>query len=72
MNARFHIPDFYLHWELNLNLIDKLKEHPEYFYDGTEIASCYGCFAPALWHGGRAVGLHGPQHDRLGQQRLEG
>ncbi|MGN1423426.1 MAG: hypothetical protein ACI4XA_08620 [Oscillospiraceae bacterium] len=58
MNARFHIPDFYLHWELNLNLIDKLKEHPEYFYDGTEIASCYGCFAPALWNGGRAVAGH--------------
>ena len=58
MNARFHIPDFYLHWELNLNLIDMLKEHPEYFYDGTEIASCYGCFGPALWNGGRAVSGH--------------
>lgn len=55
MNARFHIPDFYLHWELNLNLIDMIKQHPEYFYDGVEIASCYGCFAPALWNGGRTV-----------------
>lgn len=55
MNARFHIPDFYLHWELNLNLIDMIKAHPEYFYDGVQIASCYGCFAPALWNGGRAV-----------------
>ncbi len=58
MNARFHIPDFYLHWELNLNLIDMIKAHPEYFYDGVEIASCYGCFAPALWNGGRAVSGH--------------
>ena len=55
MNARFHIPDFYVHAILNLNLIDKIKEHPEYFYDGIEIASCYGCFAPALWNGGRVV-----------------
>lgn len=55
MNARFHIPDFYLHWELNLNLIDMIKQHPEYFYDGVEIASCYGCFGPALWNGGRTV-----------------
>ncbi len=56
MNMKFHIPDFYLHWELNLNLIDYIKEHPEYFHDGLEIASCFGCFAPALWNGGRALG----------------
>lgn len=55
MKARFHIPDFYVHANLNLNLIDKIKEHPEYFRDDLEIASCYGCFAPALWNGGRAV-----------------
>lgn len=61
MNAKFHIPDFWKHWELNLNLIDKIKEHPEYFYDGVEIASCYGCFAPALWNGGRGVfGMSSP------------
>lgn len=56
MTMKFHIPDFFKHWELNLNLIDMIKEHPEYFYDGVEIASCYGCFAPALWNGGRALG----------------
>lgn len=56
MNARFHIPDFWTHGDLNLYLIDTIKRHPEYFYDGIEIASCYGCFAPALWNGGRAVG----------------
>ncbi len=56
MNARFHIPDFWKHGDLNLYLIDKIKEHPEYFYDGIEIASCFGCFAPALWNGGRTVG----------------
>lgn len=56
MNARFHIPDFWKHGDLNLYLIDLIKNHPEYFYDGIEIASCYGCFAPALWNGGRTVG----------------
>lgn len=55
MNARFHIPDFWKHCDLNLDLIDKIKEHPEYFYDNIEIASCYGCFPPALWNGGRAI-----------------
>lgn len=56
MNARFHIPDFWKHGDLNLYLIDMIKNHPEYFYDGIEIASCFGCFAPALWNGGRTVG----------------
>lgn len=56
MNARFHIPDFWKHGDVNLYLIDLIKNHPEYFYDGIEIASCYGCFAPALWNGGRTVG----------------
>lgn len=56
MNARFHIPDFWTHGDLNLYLIDTIKKHPEYFYDGVEIASCYGCFPPALWNGGRSLG----------------
>lgn len=56
MKMKFHIPDFYKHWELNLNLIDMIREHPEYFNDEIEIASCFGCFAPALWNGGRALG----------------
>ncbi len=55
MKMKFHIPDFWKHWELNLNLIDKIKEHPEYFHDELEIASCFGCFSPALWNGGRTL-----------------
>lgn len=55
MKARFHIPDFWKHGDRNLYLIDLIKKHPEYFYDDIEIASCYGCFAPALWNGGRTV-----------------
>ncbi len=56
MKMRFHIPDFTYHGELNLNMIDLLKEHPEYFYDDIEIASCFGCFPSSLWNGGRAFG----------------
>lgn len=69
MNARFHIPDFYLHGNLNLNLIDKLKAHPEYFVDGIEIASCYGCFPPALWNGGRVVA--GTTHTALIERTIK-
>ncbi len=55
MKMKFHIPDFWKHCELNLNLIDMIKDHPEYFYDGVEIVSCYGCFPPARWNGGRTL-----------------
>ncbi len=62
MKARFHIPDFAKHWDINLTLIDMIKQHPEYFYEDVEIASCYGCFAPALWNGGRTVsGITSPK-----------
>lgn len=54
MTAKFHIPDFWKHCDLNLNLLDLMKEHPEYFRD-VEIVSAYGCFAPALWNGGRVI-----------------
>ena len=52
---RFHIPDMWSHGRLNIALIDMLKAHPEYFMDGVEIASVYGCFPPAIWNGGRNV-----------------
>ncbi|MGN0688495.1 MAG: hypothetical protein ACI4KA_10350 [Oscillospiraceae bacterium] len=55
MKMKFHIPDFWKHWEINLDLIDMIKESPEYFYDEVEIASCFGCFSPALWNGGRTL-----------------
>lgn len=54
MTANFHIPDFWKHCDLNLNLLDMMKDHPEYFRD-VKIVSTYGCFAPALWNGGRAI-----------------
>lgn len=55
MSIKFHLPDFWSHGPLNLALIDMIKEHPEYFRDGVEIASVYGCFPPAVWNGGRNI-----------------
>lgn len=55
MTAKFHIPDIWTHKDLNLYLIDMIKQHPEYFHDDIEIASCYGSFPSALWNGGRAL-----------------
>ena len=54
--ARFHLPDFTLHLQINLLLVKMLKNAPEYFRDGVEIASVYGAFPPAMWNGGRPMG----------------
>ena len=54
MRARFHLPDFSGNFKLNLLLIELLKQHPEYFREGVEIASVYGVFPPCLWNGGRS------------------
>ncbi len=32
-----------------------LEQFPQYFRDGVEIASCFGCFPLALWNGGRLI-----------------
>ncbi len=55
MKIGYHIPDFWVHGPLHIALIDLMKEHPEYFRDGVEIASVYGCFPPAIWNGGRNI-----------------
>jgi collagenase-like PrtC family protease len=55
MNVKFHIPDFCLHGQLNFNLLEYMKKKPQYFREGVEIGSVYGCFPPAKWNGGRIV-----------------
>ena len=56
MEINYHIPSFTTHYNLNLLLIDYMKEHPEYFREGIKIASVFGCFDGSLWNGGRNVG----------------
>ena len=55
MKIKFHLPDFYGNYKMNLKIIDMIKYSPKYFYSNVEIASSYGCFPPAVWNGGRTV-----------------
>lgn len=55
MKIKYHLPDFYGNYKMNLFFADEIKRHPEYFFDNIEIGSSYGCFPPALWNGGRTV-----------------
>lgn len=50
---KFYLPDFYYHYNLNIELITLLKSKPEYFYDNIEIGAVYGSFPGAIWNGGR-------------------
>ncbi|MBR3680014.1 MAG: hypothetical protein IKL87_07405 [Oscillospiraceae bacterium] len=56
--AKFHLPGFTIHAKFNLVFLNMLKNSPEFFRDGVEIASFYDVFPPAMWNGGRTVGGH--------------
>lgn len=56
MRVRFHLPDFSGSFKLNLLFAEMLKNRPDFFRDGVEIASVYGVFPPCLWNGGRSQG----------------
>ena len=51
--VKFIIPGVYEHAELNLKLLDLMREHPELFRDNVEIYSCYGNFQHCIFDGGR-------------------
>ncbi len=53
MKARFHLPGFASHFRFNLVFAEVLKQYPQYFRDGVEIASVYGAFPQSIWNGGR-------------------
>ena len=56
MRVRFHLPDFSGNFKLNFMFAEMLKQRPEFFREGVEIASFYGVFPPCLWNGGRTQG----------------
>lgn len=56
MEINFHIPDFGSHFRVNAILINMIKNHPEFFYDGIKIASIFGTFPGSVWNGGRYLG----------------
>ena len=51
---KFHLPDFYYHHNLNMQMIQMMMNEPEYFRDGISIGSIYGSF-PCYWNGGRVI-----------------
>lgn len=53
MKVRFHLPDFSGNFKLNYMFMQLLRERPDFFREGVEIASFYGVFPPCLWNGGR-------------------
>lgn len=52
---RFHLPSFTQHYSLNKLMIEYIRDNPDYFVDGLEIASVFGCFDGSTWNGGRGV-----------------
>ncbi len=55
MRARFHLPGISKNFEFNVVFAQMLKNCPDYFREGVEIASFFGTFPPAVWNGGRSV-----------------
>ncbi len=53
--VRFHLPGLRQNYPLNMFWISLLKTHPEFFREGVEIGSVFGCFPIALWNGGRFI-----------------
>lgn len=53
MRVRFHLPGLRFNYPLNMILLGMLKQYPEYFREGVEIASFFGEFPMSLWNGGR-------------------
>ena len=49
----YAIPGVYSHFELNVNLIHLIKDHPEFFYDNIGIDAVFGIFPFCIMDGGR-------------------
>ena len=51
----WHLPGFSVFRDLNLTIIDLMKEYPNSFRDGYRVGSVYGTFPGAIWNGGRTA-----------------
>lgn len=49
---KFHLPDFFIFYDLNYYICELFKTKREYFIDDMEIGSVYGSY-PCYWNGGR-------------------
>ena len=53
--VRFHLPGLRYNYPLNMFWMSMLKQYPQYFREGVEIASFFGSFPFSLWNGGRLI-----------------
>lgn len=53
MKVKFHLPGLRYNFPLNMTLLNMLKNEPDFFRPGVEIASFFGEFPTSLWNGGR-------------------
>ncbi len=53
MAVKFHLPGLRYNYPLNMLLVSMLKQYPDFFREGVEIASFFGEFPTSLWNGGR-------------------
>lgn len=51
--ANFILPGLYEHHALNLQFLELLRTHPEWFYDGVNVSAVYGSFQFCIFDGGR-------------------
>lgn len=64
--VRFHLPGLRYNYPLNMFWVSMLEKYPEYFREGVEIGSFFGCFPLSLWNGGRLI-----SHDQCDSQFVE-
>ena len=53
MKVKFHLPGLRYNFPLNMALVSMMKNEPDFFRPGVEIASFFGEFPTSLWNGGR-------------------
>lgn len=56
MSVKFHLPGLRANFPINILLVQMMKQCPEYFREGLEIASFFGEFPTSKWNGGRYCG----------------
>lgn len=48
----YYIPDFFWHFNVNLRLLELMREESEIFYDDFKIGAVFGNFPNCIWNGG--------------------
>lgn len=64
----FHIPDFFLHFNLNISLLKLINDKPYMFYDDFKIGAVFGNFPNCTWNGGSLI--NGPHLSHKEQTRI--